>query len=62
METTYTWELEGTDRTRMTLRNRGNPTGFARLTAPMMKLAMSAPLPTTSARLKALLESSEASH
>jgi len=31
METTYMWEpVEGG--TRMTLRNRGNPSGFARLT------------------------------
>lgn len=28
METTYTWETEGQTRTRMALRNRGEPAGF----------------------------------
>src|SRR5688500_2097108 len=28
METTYTWQPVGPDRTRMTLRNRGEPSGF----------------------------------
>jgi len=40
METTYTWQSEGPDRTRMTLRNRGEPAGFARLTAPAVAAAM----------------------
>src|SRR3954454_8538524 len=40
METTYTWQSEGTDRTRMTLRNRGEPAGFSTLMAPMMGRAM----------------------
>lgn len=33
METTYTWEDKGEDVTRMTLRNRGEPSGFAHVTA-----------------------------
>ncbi len=39
MRTTYTWAPvpEGT---RMTLRNTGKPTGFARLTVPVMEIAM----------------------
>jgi hypothetical protein len=39
METTYEWSSEG-DRTRMTLRNRGEPAGFAKVMAPLMAPAM----------------------
>ena len=41
METTYTWTAVGAS-TRMTLRNRGEPTGFSRLTAPFMAAMMRA--------------------
>lgn len=40
METTYTWETIEGGQTRMTLRNRGNPSGFSKLLAPFMKTAM----------------------
>jgi uncharacterized membrane protein len=40
METTYTWSPAGDHATRMTLRNRGEPTGFARITAGAMQRAM----------------------
>jgi hypothetical protein len=40
METTYTWEDSGPEGTRMTLRNWGEPEGFARLAAPFMAGAM----------------------
>ena len=40
METTYTWEDSAGGGTRMTLRNRGEPTGFSRLGRPWMKRAM----------------------
>jgi hypothetical protein len=40
METTYTWEPTPGDATRMTLRNRGAPAGFGKLTAPLMAGAM----------------------
>ncbi len=40
METTYTWAPEGDGATRMTLRNRGEPSGFSRIAAPFMAAAM----------------------
>jgi len=40
METTYTWTPAGEGGTRMTLRNRGEPSGFSKLAAPMMAAAM----------------------
>ena len=40
METTYTWTPAGEGATRMTLRNRGEPSGFSKVTAPVMASAM----------------------
>jgi hypothetical protein len=56
METTYTWEDAGPGRTRMRLRNRGEPSGFAAVTAPVMSLAMRRANEADLRRLKALLE------
>jgi uncharacterized protein YndB with AHSA1/START domain len=56
METTYTWTAAGEQRTRMTLRNRGEPSGFGRLAAPLMAAAMRRANRKDLARLKALLE------
>jgi uncharacterized membrane protein len=55
METTYTWEAV-TGGTRMTLRNRGEPTGFAAVTAPVMSRAMRRANEGDLRRLKQLLE------
>jgi uncharacterized protein YndB with AHSA1/START domain len=56
METTYTWaDLPGRG-TRMTLRNRGTPSGFAGLTAPFMVAAMRRANRKDLAALKSLLE------
>ncbi|MFD4242160.1 SRPBCC family protein [Streptomyces sp. NPDC058525] len=58
METTYTWEPygQGSDHTRMTLRNRGEPRGFAALGAHAMAAAMRRAQHKDLAALKALLE------
>lgn len=58
METTYTWEPsgEGSDRTRMTLRNRGEPRGFAALGATAMAAAMRRAQKRDLARPSVLLE------
>jgi uncharacterized membrane protein len=40
METTYTWEDVPDGATKMTLRNRGEPSGFAAVTAPVVTRAM----------------------
>jgi hypothetical protein len=58
METTYTWEPAGEGATRMTLRNRGNPSGFGGLAAPLMERAMRRATSGDLARLKRLLEES----
>ncbi len=58
METTDSWEVAGDGRTRMTLRNRGNPAGFSRVAAPVVGLAMRRATTKDLARLKTLLESS----
>lgn len=56
METTYAWESVGEGSTRMTLRNRGEPSGFSKLVAPLMEAAMARANRADLARLKALLE------
>jgi hypothetical protein len=40
METTYTWQSAGEGKTRMTLRNRGEPAGFSKWVAPFMAVAV----------------------
>jgi hypothetical protein len=56
METTYAWEDAGDDATTMTLRNRGEPAGFARIGAPIMARAMTRANRADLRRLKELLE------
>jgi uncharacterized membrane protein len=60
METTYTWD-DISDGTKMMLRNRGEPSGFAAVTAPVMAAAMKVANQADLRRLKALLESSQSS-
>jgi uncharacterized protein YndB with AHSA1/START domain len=56
METTYTWQPAGDGRTRMTLRNRGEPAGFAKVAGPAMAAAMRRANRKDLAVLKDLLE------
>jgi uncharacterized membrane protein len=56
METTYTWQAVGGGSTRMTLRNRGEPAGFSRVSAPLMAAAMRRANRKDLAALKRLLE------
>ena len=57
METTYTWADNSAGGTTMRLRNRGQPTGFSKLAAPMMTGAIRRANQKDLARLKAILES-----
>jgi uncharacterized membrane protein len=57
METTYAWQDAGPGRTRMMLRNRGRPSGFARISAPIMSRAVGRANRADLRRLKQLLES-----
>ncbi|MFF3518826.1 SRPBCC family protein [Streptomyces sp. NPDC002573] len=59
MQTTYTWEPVNATHTRMTLRNRGEPVGFAKVAAPMMAAAMRRANTKDLARLKQLLEAGQ---
>lgn len=56
METTYTWTSEAPNTTRMTLRNRGEPSGFSKLVSPFMTLSMRQANTKDLRALKALLE------
>lgn len=55
MTTTYEWE-DAAGGTRMTLRNQGEPAGFARIGAPMLARAMRKANEQDLRRLKELLE------
>jgi hypothetical protein len=58
METTYIWAPEGGRATRMTLRNRGAPAGFATMVAPFMSAAIRRANRKDLANLKSILEAS----
>jgi hypothetical protein len=59
METTYEWEDTTAGGTRMTLRNRGEPSSFSKAAGPLMARAMRRANTKDLKRLKAILESSE---
>jgi uncharacterized membrane protein len=56
METTYTWSAVDAAHTRMTLRNRGEPSGFAAIAAPLMATAMRRANANDLAKIKRVLE------
>jgi hypothetical protein len=56
METTYTWESLGPTTTRMTLRNRGEPSGFGAIAAPALQAAMRRANRKDLDRIRAVLE------
>ena len=58
METSYAWEDTSEGGTRMSLRNRGEPSGFSKVAAPFMSTAMRRANRKDLRRLKAILERS----
>lgn len=56
METTYEWQPVDPVRTRMTLRNRGEPVGFAKVAAPVMAAAIRRANQKDLTNLKRILE------
>ena len=57
METTYRWSDSTRGGTTMVLRNRGTPSGFGKIAAPMMTAAMRRANQADLRRLKTILES-----
>ena len=57
METTYVWQDTPSGGTKMLLRNRGMPSGFSKVVAPMMRFAMHRANRKDLARIKEILES-----
>ena len=60
METSYTWDAIEPSSTRMTLRNRGRPSGFSALMAPLMSFMIRRANRKDLALLKQLLEDGKA--
>jgi hypothetical protein len=56
MQTSYSWEETPSGGTRMTLRNRGEPSGFSRVAAPLLTRAMRRANDKDLQRLKRVLE------
>jgi uncharacterized membrane protein len=62
METTYTWQPENASSTRMTLRNRGEPAGFAKVAGPVIAAAIRRANEKELARLRQIMESQLSPH
>ena len=61
METTYLWSDDENGGTWMTVRNRGEPTAFAGLAAPLLATAVRRATAKDLARLKSILEAANLS-
>ncbi len=57
METSYAWAPAASGQTRMTLRNRGEPSGFSKIAAPFLSTAMRRANRNDLRHLKLILES-----
>lgn len=56
MQTTYTWQAIDGNKTKMTLRNNGMPSGFSKLFAPIMASAMKKANQKDLEKLRTILE------
>jgi hypothetical protein len=60
METSYTWQALGDGKTRMAIRNRGEPSGFAKVAAPVMAATIRRANEKDLENLRAILERRQA--